>query len=206
MSDEEKQIGVRVRKSLWQEFRNDVIERKGGIRGHLKTEVENALTSYIDASAGGDNNDRLTRIESELKTIRTQLEERDKNKKGSDVSQTTEKRVEKIAKKIDEENDGSPKVHEKVVELAIRENAGGSDPTLRRYKKLLKQDGHLYDHPINDSRFFTESRDFVMAVNALRKGGKLSGERYSEILNEYGEDWWLAQQEQNQEDQPKGFQ
>ena len=206
MAKESKQIGVQVNESLWQEFREDVAERKGGIHGHLRAEVERAFREYINASEGGDTHDRLKRIEGKLEEVHTDLRDSEQNKKGSGVSQTTEQRVADIEQQINEETGGSPKVHEEVVELAIRENAGSSDPTIRRYKELLKQDKLLFDHPVNDRRYYTDPSDYVKATNALRKAGKLDGKQYDEILNHYGEEWWLAQQEEQTEDQPKGFQ
>lgn len=194
MSDQETQPGVRVNQHLWEQFRQDVRERKGTVRGHLKSELETALREYLDASDGGDTNDRLRRIENKLELIQTVIDEQDKNKKDTNVSRETEKKLRKIREQIERETDGSPKVHDEVVELAIRDNAGGSDPTLRRYKKLLQQDRELFDHPANDSVWFTSPEDYVLAVNGMRKGGKIQQDTYDEILQRYGEEWWLAQQ------------
>lgn len=60
-----QQPGVEVDRELWEEFREEVNARRGGVRGHLKTELEGALRDYID---GGDPtpdqiNARLQRIE-----------------------------------------------------------------------------------------------------------------------------------------------
>jgi len=206
MANSSKQIGVRVDESLWQEFRDDVAERKGGVKGHLRSEVETALREYINASEGGDTHDRLTEIEGQLDELTALVRESDEKKKDSGVSQTTEQRVNDIVEQIDDETGNSPKVHEEVVELAIRENAGSSSPTIRRYKELLQQDEHLFEHPTNDRRYFTDAEDYVKATNALRKAGKLRAKPYSEIVNNYGEEWWLSQQEQQTDDQPVGFQ
>lgn len=59
------QPGTEVDAELWQRFREEVELRRGGIRGHLRTEMENALRAYID---GGDAtpaqvDKRLARIE-----------------------------------------------------------------------------------------------------------------------------------------------
>ena len=206
MAKESKQIGVQVNASLWEEFREDVAERKGGIHGHLRAEVERAFREYINASEGGDTHDRLKRIEGKLEDIHTDVQKVEEKKKDSELSQTTEQRVEDIENQIHEETGNSPKVHEEVVELAIRENAGSSDPTIRRYKELLKQDHVLFDHPTNDRRYFTDPEDYVKATNALRKAGKIDAKQYDNILSKYGKEWWLAQQEEDNNDQPKGFQ
>ena len=62
---DETQPGVRVDAELWEEFREEVARRRGGTRGHLKSELETALRGYID---GGDTtpeqiDTRLQRIE-----------------------------------------------------------------------------------------------------------------------------------------------
>jgi len=206
MSNTEKQIGVRVSEELWNRFRQDVQDRHGAIRGHLKHEVESALREYMDASHGGDVNDRLTRIESELETIRGSVVENDETKKDSGLSSTVENRMAKIRETIEKEADGQPKVHEKVVELAIKEHAGKSAPTLRQYKQLLQEERDLYAHPMKDSLYFRDPTEYVLAVNAMAKGGKIRGKRYDEILAEYGKEWWLAQQPNDNTDEPTGFQ
>lgn len=206
MEDETTQIGVRFDEELWQQFREDVRARKGAVNGHLRSELEAALREYINASEGGDTHDRLRNIEHRLDDLADAIVEADKKKKDESVSSRTEKRLSKILEQINEETGHSPKVHEEVVELAIRDNAGSSEPTIRRYKKLLQQDRELFEHPQNDRMYFTEPEAFVMSVNARRKGGKMRPKIYSEIVEQYGEDWWLDQQEETVDEQPKGFQ
>jgi len=41
------QPGVRIDDALWQEFREDIEARKGAVRGHLQTELENAIREYL---------------------------------------------------------------------------------------------------------------------------------------------------------------
>lgn len=206
MSELETQPGVRVNKSLWKEFRQDVRDRKGVVKGHLKHELETAISEYINASEGGDTHDRLRRIENELESLHTLVEEHDEKKKDSDVSSETENKLKKITGQIERESDGMPKVHDEVVELAIRDNAGGSDPTIRRYKRLLQQDNELFEHPTNENIWFRDATDYVLAVNSMRKGGKLDYSKYDDLVSEHGEEWWLAQQPDDIEDGSKGFQ
>lgn len=207
MSDGLTQPGVRVDADLWEAFRNFVQEQNGAVNGYLANEFENALRAYMDTSHGGDTHDRLVEIEQELRELRTLVENEEQEKKDSDVSTTTERRLEDIRDTIDDETDGSPKVHEQVVELAIRKHAGGSDPTIRRYKELLLDDRELFQHPDNESLFFRDATDFVTATNALRKGGRITQETYDEVTEAYSEDWWLAQLPENDTDNDKrGFQ
>lgn len=65
MSDD-VQPGVRIDGDVWQEFREDVKNRRGTVRGHLKTELENAIREYLrdDASPTEQRiENRLSRIE-----------------------------------------------------------------------------------------------------------------------------------------------
>jgi hypothetical protein len=206
------QIGVRVETSLWKAFREDVEERHGVVRGHLKHEVEAALREYMNASDGGDTHDRLTRIESELESIRDTLEASEEKKKDSGVSPTVENRLQKIRETINSEAEGAPKVHEQVVEMAIRENAGSSDPTMRRYKELLQQDGVVYQDPRpNQSYYFRDAPQFCVAVNGMFEDNELTKREYVDLVDEeYGRDWWGEQvdtyHEQHDSDTGRSFQ
>jgi len=195
MSDETTQTGVQFDADLWQRFREDVKTRNGGIRGHLKHEVENALREYINASEGGDTHDRLTRIESELESIRGAVEEIDQTKKRSGLSKTVENRLEKITETIEDESGSAPRVHEQVVEMAIKKHAGQSKPTLRQYKQLLQDEGEAFEDPrSNQSYFFRDAPRFCNAVNAMYEDGDISKAQYAELVdNEYGRDWWGEQ-------------
>jgi len=192
--------------ALLERFKADVKRRKGRLRGNYGSELENALEAYLDASQGGDTNDRLTRIEEQLDRVEGHLTESEAKtkKESSDTSSTTDNRLNQIQQTIAEETAGSPKVHREVVEKAIRTHAGSSDPTIRRYMELLQQDDVLFDHPTKDTLYFRDSTEYVLAVNAMAKGGKLPQQEYDTILEQYGEEWWLEQQPTD--DDPTGFQ
>jgi len=208
--DGEKQIGVKVDNALWRRFREDVKARNGGIRGHLKHEVENALREYINASEGGDTHDRLTRIESELESIRGAVEDIDQTKKRSGLSKTVENRLESITETIEDEAGDAPRVHEQVIEMAIKNHAGQSKPTLRQYKQLLQDEGEAFEDPrSNQSYFFRDAPRFCSAVNAMYEDGEISKSVYGNLVdNEYGRDWWGEQVDKfNQDDSDTpGFQ
>ena len=65
---DEKQPGVKIDADVWEQFRAEVRERHGVVRGHLKTELENALRQYSgDAGPTGiDIERRLARIEAQV--------------------------------------------------------------------------------------------------------------------------------------------
>jgi len=199
MDDGLTQIGVRFDEQLWKEFRSDVKARKGGVDGHLRTELEAALRQYLDGSDGGDLHDKVDRLDEKVETIAQAIADEEKKKKDESLSSRTENRLREIRNQIIDETDGSPKVHKEVVELAIRDNAGGSEPTIRRYKKLLQQDRELFPHPDNDRMYFTEGEDFVKATNAMRKGNRIKPDRYDELLETYGEEWWRSQLDEDED-------
>jgi ElaB/YqjD/DUF883 family membrane-anchored ribosome-binding protein len=199
MDDGLTQIGVRFDEQLWKEFRTDVKARKGGVDGHLRTELEAALRQYLDGSDGGDLHDKVDRLDEKVETIAQAIADEEKKKKDDSLSSRTENRLREIRNQISDETDGSPKVHKEVVELAIRDNAGGSEPTIRRYKKLLQQDRELFPHPDNDRMYFTEGEDFVKATNAMRKGNRIKPDRYDELLETYGEEWWRSQLDEDED-------
>jgi hypothetical protein len=206
MADNTTQPGVRLNESVWQQFRDDVRERKGVVQGHLKHELEQALKEYINASHGGDTHDRLTEIEAQLQELTDAISEQPEKKKDSGISSVTEERLSDVRDEIDEKRSGQPKVHEDVVEMAIRNNAGSSTPTIRRYKRLLKQDRVLYPHPTEGSLYFCEAEDFTRAVNSMVKGGKIKQKTYDELVDHYGSTWWEEQLSEEQTDGGVAFQ
>jgi len=64
------QPGVKIDEAVWKRFRQDIKERNGGVRGHLRSELEAAIQQYID----GGRTPELTRIEDKVDTICTHLE------------------------------------------------------------------------------------------------------------------------------------
>lgn len=203
MSGGETQRPPPIDKALLERFKADVKQRHGRVRGNYSSELENAIEAYLDASQGGDTNDRLTRMESQLETIREAVVESDAKKKKDSRGSVTKRRLNKIRETIAEQSPNSAKAHKEVVEMAIREHAGSSAPTLRQYKRMLQQENALFPHPIKDNTYFQDPGDYVKAINAMTKGGRLAQETYDDIVERYGEDWWLEQQQDND---PQGFQ
>jgi len=211
MSDNEKQIGVRVTETLWREFREDVKARKGRVNGHLASEVEAALREYMDASHGGDVNDRLTRIEKQLDDLGDRLGDSEPKKEDSGVGNRVESRLEEIIETVESEADGSPRVHDSVIEMAIETHAGVSDPTVRQYKNLLRKRKVAFADPRPNSNYhYLDAPRFCDAVNAMVEDGDISEDKYLEVLEgQHSREWWrdqLAKIEDNTEDRTPGFQ
>ena len=196
---QEQQIGVRVDKQLWKQFRQDVMERRGAVRGHLKTEVNNALRSYIQATKGGDLDDRVIRLENSVEEIATGIDtlvdaKKRKKTKDSDVSSTTQNRLKRIQERLDREAGDATKVHESIVHNAIEDIAGASRPTLNRYKEMMESRHIAHKWPKTDSDiWFVDTDKFVQVVSS-----NLPEYEY-EYEQKYGE-WWTdrvddAQQE-----------
>jgi len=182
------QPGTQVDESLWQEFRRDVADRRGGVRGHLRHELENAIREYIEASKGGDINDRLRRIENNVEQLNeavgdvVESSER-KKKKDSGVSQTVENRLQAIEEQMRREIGDADKAHVSIVNKAIEDNAGGSRPTLDRYKEMLEQRHIAHEWPSEDSStWWFNDRKFVEVVDKQFT--------YHELAERYGEEWY----------------
>jgi len=189
-SENQTQPGVRIDSSVWEEFRQDVIERRGTARGHLSTELENAIRSYVDASKGGDVNDRLRRIENQLDTLVSEGgtdsdgEERKKNK-DSGFSSTVKNRLDAIEEQIEREAADADKVHESVINNAIEDIAGSSRPTLERYKEMLEQRHIAHEWPKEESKtWWLDNEKFVTVLSTNFPNQIL------EYENEYGKEWF----------------
>jgi hypothetical protein len=59
------QPGTEIDEEVWKEFREEVARRRGGTRGHIRNELENALRAYSQAgdATPGQIDARLQRIE-----------------------------------------------------------------------------------------------------------------------------------------------
>jgi len=197
MANGEKQIGVKVDEQLWKEFRQDVSDRKGRVHGHLKTEVETALREYINASDGGDTNDRLTRLEHQMDRVVGLLEETQSKKENSDVGSRVESKLEDIIETVNKEADGAPRVHDSVIEMAIESHAGYSDPTIKQYKELLRKRREAFPDPRSDSSYhYLDAGIYCQAVNEMVQDREISQKEYTDIVeDQYTRDWWSTQLE-----------
>jgi len=176
---------------LKDEFVQDVRDRRGGVRGHLREQVETALREYLQASKGGDIHDRLNRIEGRLDNLATALDNLDDSDGGTDsVSKTTEDRIDAIMADIRERADelGASRVREDDVEAAIERNAGSSYKTIRRYEKLLQNQRELFGHPDKEDVYFVNSDAFIVFVEQ-----NCTERTRNRIADGYGWEWWEQQ-------------
>lgn len=212
MVTEGKQIGVRVDEQLWQQFRDDVKERNGRVNGHLASEVETALREYLDASHGGDVNDRLARLEHQIENIAAAVENDEAKKQDSGVGNRVEDRFDEIVETVENEADGAPRVHDSVVEMAIEQHAGMSDPTMRQYKELLRDREVALPDPRGNSNYhYLDAPQYCSAVNEMRKEGEITRDEYIEVVEDHHtRDWWQQQlqtyEERQKDNTPNGFQ
>ena len=212
MSDEGLVRLPRIDESLRDEFKQDVRERRNGIKGHFRHEVENALRAYLEGAKGGDIEDRLRRLENRVEDIHENTApvcdgEGAKTKKDRNVSEVgprRRKKLDAIESQIEREAGDATKVHESVVNKAIEDNAGSSGPTLRRYKQMLKQRRIAFSNPSEESStWFVDEDVFVKVVESNFP------HRNDDIAKEYGESWYESKVEEvfdTDEDGTKGFQ
>ena len=199
-----------IDEALLQQFKQSVKERYGRVRGHYSSELETALEEYLNASEGGDTHDRLTQIERDLEEIKTHLcENEPKKQKAKSGGSRIDKRLQQIVETIRNESDGAPKVHESVVEMAIREHAGVSKPTLKQYKELLQEDKEMFpDLRESKSHWFLDAPTFCTAMNDAVQNRELKADVYEDAVDgQFGREWWGEQvQRFEQEHNERGIQ
>lgn len=192
MAEDKTQIGVEVKTALLEEFRQDVERRYGSTYGHMRTEFQRAMRAYLEGSHGGDTVDRLKRIEEKIDRLDRASAEKDEKKKDSDIGSRVEAKLEDIIETVENEADGAPRVHDSVVEMAIEDIAGYSDPTLRQYKNLLKKRKVVFEDPRSGkNHYYLDAPTFCEAVNSFVQDKEISKDTYLEVLEgEYDRDWW----------------
>lgn len=210
MTDEATQPGVRISEDVWRQFRQDVQDRHGTVRGHLSSEVESALREYINASRGGDTHDRLRRMEDQLDEIAAAVADDSTNDSdgGTDsVSKTTERRIDEIMSDVRDraEELGTPRVREDDIEAAIERNAGTSYKTIQRYKKLLQNQREIFPHPNNDEVYFARPEAFVTFVE---QNPQIDDGKRDDIADYFGWEWWesAAPEGVSVDENKRGFQ
>lgn len=211
---ETTQIGVRIPQHEWDAFRAFVEENSGAIRGNLSVEVRRALEEYRRANGGGDTHDRLTRLEERSEKIDEKLDRlldalEAKNKKDDSVFSSSaetdggatvanespgpntkvSKRLNAIEAEITEKiNPGEKSIPARVVERAIENHAGMSDPTIRTYTRKLQKRNVIFPNPRDDSKFFVDVVEFVSFIDAQVRDELLDWEKRGDLIDVHFDD------------------
>lgn len=180
------QPGTEIDAELWRRFREEVAERRGGVRGHIRTELEAAIRGYIDGTDAtpAQLNRRLQRIEAAVGVEATDG--------GTDTSEpaqcthtpdqaldapdsrphpqsATKKKVAWLATCVnDAESGGSGKakvIHTDTLQSVVKDEYSFTADTVDRYVDEVIAHLGLVQHPFNDVLFVTEGkRDELVAT------------------------------------------
>jgi len=173
---DEVQPGVKIDRGVWERFREDIMDRKGRIRGHLRTELEAAIQQYLD-----DNTDsELARIEAKVDHLAAELEadvshittpsrSEDTHTHAGPVpdekpaaNAATEKKVRWLAEQVIAEVAPNtrefPEIPRDTLREVVKEEYGFRRDTAKRYVSELVEHFDLRDHPVADGLLVTEQR------------------------------------------------
>ena len=163
------QPGTKIEEETWQRFREEVERRRGGVRGHLKTELERALHGYIQ---GGDTTPsqidaRLQRIEAavgvapsdggtDVRSAETHTRAPDEK---PDHHAPRDKKVAYLAQQLRDDMNGIPEElpKERLREI-VKEEYGFRSDTSKGYVDELRESLGLVDHPTVDHLLATPDR------------------------------------------------
>jgi hypothetical protein len=167
------QPGTEVDAAVWDQFREEVKRRRGGTRGHLRTELENAIRGYIHGgdTTPADVDERLQRIEAAVGAAPTDggthtatqpehTHTRSPTPTEKPASNTaTEKKVAWLAKCI-RDNHGADflEIPRPALVETVKDEYGFRSDTAKRYVGHLIDHFDLVDHPQNDTILVTEGR------------------------------------------------
>lgn len=167
---EVKQPGVRIDANLWKEFRSDIYTRKGAVRGHLKTELENAIRQYLeggDPTSAGRLDERLARIEQAVGAASADGGT-DTFDGGSHThtpttkpaaNAATEKKVDYLESVIVESvGRDVDSVSRKLFERKIKDEYDFRGDTVSRYVERLIERFDLWEHPTKDLMLVSQER------------------------------------------------
>jgi len=151
------QPGTEVDAALWEQFREDVKRRRGGTRGHIRTELENALRGYIHGgdATPADIDARLQRIEAAVGAAPTD------GGASSDAEHThtpqtkpgeKSSRAKKVAYLIDQKYDrDGGSVKPETIEKDVKDVYGFGDRTAPKYVQPVIDALDAKRHPNNDN-------------------------------------------------------
>lgn len=179
---ENVQPGVKIDPSIWEEFREKVKERKGGVRGHLRSEVETALRLYVSDEtevSAVQVNQRLSRIESEMGIAGTDG--------GTDTVEAVEHTHARGEPTVDEKPSANAPTDKKVAYLAdcIKETATDDPQELPR-KVIVETVKDEYGFRSDTAKRYVEHlvEEFGLVAHPEIDGMLVSPEKKSELVEE----------------------
>src|SRR6056297_197203 len=173
------QPGTKIDKEVWENFREQVRDRHGVVRGNLKTELENALRAYNGQSSAPspEVERRLQRIEAAVG-----VEATDGGTDTSDAAEcppapeqpleapesrphaqaATNKKIAWLAERVLEAENVTQSnlsmMHDDTVREVVRDEYGFNADTTERYVGLVVDKLGLVDHPAKDVLYVTETK------------------------------------------------
>lgn len=194
------QIGPKVDASLWQRLRNDVEERKGGVRGNLGDELDNAIREYLrDEERPVDQRieKRIARIEEAVGAAPTDggtdTFDRPEHTHAPTEAPTerpaantsTDKKIAWLAKCLrDRHGEGFEEIARGDIVDVVKDEYGFRSDTAKRYVENLIDHFDLMTHPATDKVLVTDDRHEQIQEN--RREG-LHKEAQDEFPDEYDE-------------------
>lgn len=176
---ERKKIGVRVDKTLWEEFRDDVERRHGQTRGVLSSELENAIRNYLYYGEDrtlteqfAEFNERLQRVEGAVGAAEgdggadtfeppahTHTPSTPTPTEKPAANTATEKKVAWLAECVRDEYGGDiQEVTREVLIRVVKAEYSFRSDTAKRYVDRLVEYFGFVNHPENDTVLVTEDR------------------------------------------------
>jgi len=134
---------VRVDPDVWDEFVSWVVETEGQKSGELGRHVENALSEYIDHGRGARIEEKVDRLCDAV--LRDDDAHTHTPQKAMSSGSDSIERVRDICRRLQSNHDEVLK--DDHVTQAIEDIAGIDDRTVRKYKRLLRKRGLLFEHP-----------------------------------------------------------
>jgi len=172
---EKKQVGLRVDASLYEEFKEDVKDRRGRWQGVAGEELENAMRDYLysefSAPAGPDGSDfdrRLSRVENELGIgatdggVATPSDADPHTHAPTErpaANSPTDKKTAWLAECVRDHLSGEfEEVSKSALQDVVKEEYGFRSDTAKRYVSELVDHFGLVDHPNHDTIYVTPDR------------------------------------------------
>ena len=198
---ERRPLNARVDEEVIDDFREFTEESTGQIRGEMGRLVERALIEYMD-------NDRAARIERKVDDLHELMEdtlsERDLEREtkfgtssnavsedtspSASINQRTRDSINAIVAELPEDT----VVSESLLESAIENHAGHAYKTLERYKTLLKNRGHILEHPLEPGQYVTSQKTFaIICENSEKITPPQLRDLIADRMELLGEEWYL---------------